>query len=63
MHVTSRMEPMIQHLLQCDDLELTSKHTNEAGEICQLEGYLPVTYLRFKSAPRKDNYFSRIFEK
>lgn len=62
-HITSQIKPITEHLLKCDDLEVTRKHNNNAGEICQLEGYLPITYLRFKTAPKSENYLSRALMK
>lgn len=60
--VTSNMKTVMEHMLQCDDLEVTNHYLSDDNELIHLEGKLPVTYLRFKTKGRTRNYLSRVLD-
>ena len=58
--VVSNMKSVMEHMLQCDDLEVTNHYLSDDNELIHLEGELPVTYLRFKTEGRTRNFLSRV---
>ena len=59
-YVTSNMRPIMEQMLECENLKIKRKYEDEDGNIVHLEGELPVTHLTFRAKPKSRNYLSKV---